>query len=181
MKRGNWGVENPFISGRLCSLGSAFTQVTHLLHGLCTAYGLLTQLQQQHFASFHLWIKQSLSLILAWGLVVRLAEKASSLFCLKKKKISTESQYALLCIQSTPFKVCRISHGLLQLISSMLPWDIAARRKHLISCCFIIMHVLIHPSHLSPAFPLLSTSLLVRSKSTREWRRFQLKGGMSGL
>lgn len=95
-------------------------------------------------------------------------KKASSLFCLKKKKISTESQHALRCIQSTTFKVCRISHGLLQLISSMLPWDIAARRKLLISCCFIIMHVHIHPSHLSPAFPLLSTSLLVRSKSTCE-------------
>lgn len=171
--------KNPFISGRLRSLGSAFTQVTHLLHGLCTAYGLLslhrlsvlTQLQRQHFASFHLWIKQSLSLILAWGLVVRLAKKKKVLIFVlfkKKKKISTESQHALRCIQSTPFKVCRISHGLLQLISSMLPWDIAARRKLLISCCFIIMHVLIHPSRLSPALPLSSTSLSVRSKSTCE-------------
>lgn len=59
-------------------------------------------------------------------------------------KNSTDSQETLQCIQSTPFKVCSISHGLLQLISSVLPGDIAASQKHLISCHSIIVHNLIY-------------------------------------
>lgn len=65
-------------------------------------------------------------------------------------KNSTDSQETLQCIQSTPFKVCSISHGLLQLISSVLPWDIAASQRHLISCRSIIVHNLIYHW---PSFP----------------------------
>lgn len=86
----------------------------------------------------------------------------------KKKRISTDSRRTLWRIQSSPFKVCRISHGLLQLISSTASSRHSrTRRMCLISCRFIVTPVFIYPSHLSPALPLFSTSWLVRFKSTR--------------
>lgn len=96
----------------------------------------------------------------------------------KKKRISTDSRRTLWRIQSSPFKVCRISHGLLQLISSTASSGRSrTRRMCLISCRFIVTPVFIYPSHLSPALPLFSTSWLVRFKSTRRW----IEDGWCGL